>query len=95
VVFDVEPAAGGWVDGFDGDVFFGFEATTEGDNAVFDEVEAGAGHDVVLGVVGGGDDFLGHAEGGANFCAARQCLEYASTSGNDLTSATNFASSGD
>jgi hypothetical protein len=56
--------------GWDGGVvFFGFESGAEWSDAVFDEVEAGALHDVVLGVVGGGDDFFGDTEGGTDFGA--------------------------
>ena len=52
-----------------GYVFCGFEAGAERGDAVFDEVEAGALHDVVFVKVAGGDDFFGDTEGGANFCA--------------------------
>jgi hypothetical protein len=67
--FEIEPADGGGVDGFDGDGFHGFEAGAERGDAIFDEVEASALHDVVLVVVGGGDDFFRDAEGGADFGA--------------------------
>ena len=64
---EVEPANGGGIDGFDGDIFHGFETGTKRGDAVFNEVEASALHDVVLVVVGGGDDFFGDAERGADF----------------------------
>ncbi len=60
---------GGYEGGDGGDVFFGFEPGAERGDAVFDEVEAGAGHDVVFVVVGEGDDVFGNAEGGADFGA--------------------------
>ena len=56
------------VNGF---LLFGFEAGAERGDAVLDKVEARALHDVVLGVVGGGDDFFGDTEGGADFCARK------------------------
>ena len=63
-----KPAGGRGVDGSDGGgFFFGFEAGTKRGDTVFDEVEAGPGHDVLLGVVGGGDDLLEDTEGGADF----------------------------
>lgn len=57
-------------DGGDGGgVFFGFKAGAQRSDTVFDEVEARAGHDVVFGVVGGGEDFFGDTEGRADFGA--------------------------
>ena len=52
-----------------GGVFICFESGAERGDTVFDEVEASALHDVVFVVVGGGDDFFGDAEGGADFAA--------------------------
>ena len=68
-----QPLALGFMDA-DGDLFLGFESAAEGGDAVFDEVKAGALHDVVLGVFGGGDDFLGDTEGGADFGAGEAAI---------------------
>ncbi len=53
----------------DGALIICFEPGAKGRGAVFDEVEAGALHDIVFVMVGGGDDFFGDAESGADFCA--------------------------
>src|ERR1044071_2599854 len=51
------------------DVFCRFKAGAERSDAVLDEVEASAAHDVVFVMVGSGDDFFGDTEGGADFGA--------------------------
>ena len=66
---EVEPADGGGIDGADDLLFFGFEAGAKRGDAVFNEVKASTLHDVVFVVVGGGDDFFGDTEGGADFGA--------------------------
>jgi len=50
-------------------LFLGFEPGAERGDAIFDEVETGPLHDIIFGVIGRGDDFLGHTESGADFCA--------------------------
>ena len=52
-------------------VLFGFEPCAEGGDAVLDKVQARTLHDIVLGVVRGGDDFFGDAEGGADLSAGK------------------------
>ena len=66
---EIEPTDGAGIDGVDGCVFGGFEAGAQGRDAVFDEIETGALHDVVFVVVGGGNDFFGDTEGGTDFGA--------------------------
>ena len=66
---EVKPPDGLGINRLDGALFVGFETGAEGGDAIFDEVEPGALHDVVFVVVGGGDDFLGDAEGVADFGA--------------------------
>src|SRR5882672_6550068 len=66
---EVEPADRGGIDSLDGDFLFSFEPGTERSDAVLDEVEAGALHDIIFGMFGGGDDFFGNAKGGADFGA--------------------------
>ena len=67
---ELEPSDGLRIKGLDGEALGGFEAGAEGSDAVFDEVQARALHDVIFVVVGGGDDFFGDAESGADFRAA-------------------------
>lgn len=68
---EVEPTDGGRIESANGLLFFGFEAGAEGGDAIFDEVQAGAAHDVVFVVVGSGDNFFGDAEGGTDFSAGK------------------------
>jgi len=66
---EIEPADGGGIDGADSLLFFGFEPGAKWGDAIFDKIETGALHDVIFVVVGGGDDFFGDTEGGADFGA--------------------------
>ena len=59
------------IDGVNGFLLFGFEPCAEGGDAVLDKVQARTLHDIVLGVVRGGDDFFGDAEGGADLSAGK------------------------
>ena len=65
----VEPAHGACVEALDSDVLARFQSAAQRPDAVFDEIEPGALHHVVLCAVSGGDDFFRHAEGGADLRA--------------------------
>jgi hypothetical protein len=64
---EVEPTDGVWVDGPNDAAFGSFQPGAERGDTIFDEIEAGTLHDVVFIVIGGGDDFFGDPESGADF----------------------------
>jgi hypothetical protein len=71
---EIEPADSVGIELLDGDLFGGFEPGAERGDAIFDEVEPSTAHDVVLGVIGGGEDFFWDTECGADFGAAELAI---------------------